>query len=94
MSRRRPSVVFEVLSRSTRDFDRLRRIEECHALPSLRHLVFLEAKTPTAVHRLQGGDGDGEWEEKQVHGIMGSLHLDAIGVIILMADIYEGLSFD
>lgn len=82
-----PTVVFEVLSPSTRDFDRLRKIEEYKGMPFLRHIVLMEQDKPLALHwSRHAGAG---WDEARVEGLDAVISLAAIGVELPLRELYD-----
>lgn len=83
-----PTVVFEVLSPSTRRFDLLRKADEYRALPSLRHVVLLEPDRPEALVWTRAPDQDWTLPET-VEGLAGEVALSAVGVSLPMAEVYE-----
>ncbi len=82
-----PRVVFEVLSPSTRDFDRMRKIEEYKAMPFLRHIVLMEQDRPLALHwsRLTGAG----WDEARVDGLDAEIPLTALGITLPLRELYD-----
>lgn len=82
-----PSVFFEVLSRSTRRFDLLRKTDEYRRVPGLAHFVLLEPDRPWAL--LWSRDADGEWLNEELTGLEPVLALPGAGVSLSMAEIYE-----
>lgn len=87
-----PVAVFEVLSRSTRQMDLLRKAVEYQCLASLRHIVFIEPSLAsiTAHHRSEGG----AWQTLDLDGLDGVLALRAVGVELPVAEIYEDITFE
>ncbi len=87
-----PIVVFEVLSPSTLDFDRLRKVEEYKAVPTIRHVVIVEPTRPQVLvwSREEGGD----WRADEILGLGGSVELAAVDIALPMAEIYDRLSFE
>ena len=84
-----PVVLFEVMSPSTRNFDRYRKIVEYQAVASVRHIVFVEPSRPMV--RLWSRERN--WREQSVEGLEASVPLEAIGIMLNMSAIYEGVSF-
>lgn len=84
-----PTVVFEVLSPSTRDFDRLRKIGEYKSMPFLRHIVLMEQDRAHAVVWSRIGRTD--WEEQVIEGLDACLPLPGIGTELLMQELYDGV---
>ncbi len=84
-----PTVIFEVLSPSTRDFDRLRKIEEYKSMPFLRHIVLMEQDRAHAIVWSRIGRTD--WEEQVIEGSEDKLPLPGIGIELPMQELYEGV---
>ena len=89
-----PTVLVEVLSRSTRDPDLIRKADEYRQLESLRHYVVIE---PLTVHvTVWSRADDGSWpttpaDHKSLDAMVG---LPAIGVELPVAEIYDGVPLD
>ena len=87
-----PTVVFEVLSPSTRRFDLLRKGDEYRGVASMRHIVILEPDRAEAL--LWTRADDGSWPEaRPITGLAAELALSAVGVTLPMAEIYEDVDF-
>lgn len=86
-----PRLVVEVLSPSTRQTDLVRKLEEYKALPSLAYILLVEPDLPRALlwWRAPGN----LWEIAQFDGLDGVIGLEAIGVELAMAELYEGVRF-
>jgi len=82
-----PAVFFEVLSRSTRRFDLLRKADEYRSTPSLKHFALLEPEQAKAL--LWSRTEDGGWAPSEIIGLEGSVDLPAVGVSLPMREIYE-----
>lgn len=85
-----PTVVFEVLSPSTRAFDQTRKLEEYKRGESLHHVVFLDVETPRAAHWLREG---GAWSFEVLEGVGAILRLEAVPVALTLAEVYEDVVF-
>ena len=83
---REPKVVFEVLSPSTRGVDLIRKAEEYRQLPSLAHLVILEADLARSLVWTRIGDG---WEVEEVAGREGLIRLTGVGADLPLSEVYE-----
>ncbi|WP_082652597.1 Uma2 family endonuclease [Aureimonas sp. AU12] len=83
------TVIFEVLSPSTRDFDRLRKIAEYKGMAFLRHIVLVEPERAYAT--LWSRIGQTAWDERVVEGLDAVIALPAIGVDLPMREIYDRL---
>ena len=83
---REPKVIFEVLSPSTRGVDLIKKAEEYRQLPSLAHLVILEADLSRVLVWSRTGFG---WEVEEVAGLNGVIGLPGIGADLPMGEVYE-----
>jgi len=86
-----PALVAEVLSPSTAAFDETEKLEEYRSVPSLRHILVVDPDQPRL--RLHTREADGRWGSAPVMGLEATLVLEALGVRVPLAEIYEGLGF-
>ena len=86
-----PRLVIEVLSPSTRDFDTFKKLEEYKETRGVEHIVLVEPNEPLAF--LWSRDGAHGWVESRPRGLDVNIELPAIGVVLRMAAIYEGVEF-
>lgn len=82
-----PTVLFEVLSPSTRRIDLLRKVDEYQHLPTLKQFVMLEPDRPWAI--VWSRDPEGGWSSEVVDSVEGALHLSSVGLTVPMATAYE-----
>jgi len=82
-----PVVFFEVLSPTTRTLDFHRKPEEYRRVPTLRHFVIVDPEEPNLL--LWTRDSDGGWREAQIKGLDAELPLEALGLALPLAEIYE-----
>jgi Uma2 family endonuclease len=83
-----PKLVVEVLSPSTTDIDRFRKLEEYKLHPSLAYILLVETRAAKAIlYRRVGG----AWETEPYEGLDATIALPEIGADLTMAEIYEGL---
>ena len=82
-----PVVVFEVVSEDTARTDRIEKLREYKAVPSIQRYVIPEQKTTAAVVFERRGD---EWV---AFGIteQDTLHMPEIGIEVPLAELYESL---
>ena len=85
-----PTIVFEVLSPSTTDTDRIVKAREYEATPSVRRYVMLEQDSAAAVVYAR-------ISESWTHQILvagASLALPELGFDVPLAELYEGVEFE
>ena len=80
-----PTVIFEVLSPSTKDYDQGTKFEHYRRLPSLRAYVLVDQVAQRVMHhaRLESG----AWLMREV--TEGTLALDVIGVEVPLSEVYD-----
>ena len=81
-----PTVIIEVLSPSTEDFDLIGKHEEFRAIDSLRHIVFVHAERVHAYVWTRDEDG---WSDASASDLDATLELDAIDCRIRLARVYR-----
>lgn len=81
-----PTVIFEVLSDSTRSLDETRKFYEYQKIESLRHYVLIEQRKRCVYHYERGDDGRWPFEILEAPGA--NLKLNAIGVELPLDEIY------
>ncbi len=88
-----PTIFFEVLSKSTRTFDKVRKPEEYKRVPTLRHIVLIDPREPR-VWLWSRADEATAWTDQDVEGMEAAVPLTAIGVDLPMASVYDGIAFE
>ena len=88
---RHPQLVVEVLSDSTAAFDRGQKFEAYRSLDSLTAYLLVEQNSPHA--DLFVRNAEGLWVLNPV-GEGGSLTIAPLGVVLPMAAVYEGITFN
>ena len=87
--RERPTVLFEILSESTRRIDEGEKRLSYHMIPSLQEYVRIEQEIQeVVVERRSAG-----WVPEKLTGLDAVLELPSIGVRIPLAELYERLKF-
>lgn len=81
-----PTVVVEVLSPSTRDYDEYDKHAEFRAVPSVRHIVLIDPDRVGAAVWTRGEEG---WTRAEAHDLGATLALPAIGCDLPLAELYE-----
>jgi Uma2 family endonuclease len=82
-----PTVIVEVLSPSTRAYDRGRKFELYRTLPSLQAYVIVDSEQPYVDYFQKRPDGT--WELTEHRQLSDKLKLSVLHVMIPLADIYD-----
>lgn len=85
-----PVVLVEVLSPSTRDYDRGQKFDLYRSIPTLRDYLLIEQTRAEVEHRYKAGP---EWSSGAKTGLDQSLRLTGVDVELPLASIYERLDF-
>ncbi len=86
-----PTVVLEVLSRTTSKIDQRDKLADYRTVPSLSHIVIVDPHAPQV--RLFSREADGQWRGATLRGHEARVELPAIGAGFAVAELYAGLSF-
>jgi Uma2 family endonuclease len=86
-----PTVVIEVLSRSTEGYDRGFKSENYRQIESLQAYILLSQSAPHAESYER--QIDGSWVLREVRGLDAMLAIPAIGVNLSLREIYERVNF-
>lgn len=89
LSARAPVLVIEVLSKSTRQMDLLRKTAEYKTIPSMRYIMLLDPDEVVAIFHVR--QADGHWEETPLIGRETEIAMPEINVSLTLGDFYEGL---
>ena len=84
-----PTVVFEVLSPSTRLIDLVKKTEEYKTLKSLKHIILMEADIVKVMIWTRNAEG---WQLEAFETIEAVLPLTGIGVDLPLTDAYDGVT--
>lgn len=86
-----PTVIIEVLSLSTQDYDRGRKFEHYRTLPSLVDYLTVAQDRPHIEHWYRQ---DSHWMLVDYDGLTQSIHLTSIDVDLPLAEVYDKVEFD
>ncbi len=86
-----PRLVAEVLSPTTRDFDTFGKVAEYQAVPGIAYVLLIEPNAPE-VSLLERAE-DGTWSEREVAGLDNTIDLPALGIVLAMSELYDGVAF-
>lgn len=85
-----PTVIFEVLSKSTETYDRGDKFAEYRKRESLQAYVLVSQLMPhIEIYKRQGND----WLFSEVNGLDKILRLESIGCTLNLAEVYEKVDF-
>ena len=85
-------LVIEVLSPSTMNFDRFRKIDEYKAVRSIQAILLCDTETPCVTVHMR--DGDIGWSLLEYSGLEAEIRLPDIGVNLALRDVFEGVHSD
>jgi Uma2 family endonuclease len=86
-----PTVLIEVLSPSTRDYDRGTKFVHYRSLDSLREYLLVSQDQPLVEHYVKQGDGN--WLLSEKADLSATVALSSIGCRLAMAEIYDRVRF-
>lgn len=87
-----PTVLVEVLSKSTADYDRGKKFEQYRALPSVREVLFVAQDSTHLVHYRR--QSDDTWILSETRDPDGRLSLPSIEAELLVAEVYAKVQFE
>ena len=91
---RKPVLVVEVFSPSTRDFDRAAKLVEYKAVSSIRTILYVEPNRPEVYVFERSDEADGAWlDERRVIGLDQEVVVPALGIVLPLAEIFDGIDF-
>jgi len=86
-----PTVIIEVLSKSTKNYDRGEKFKLYRDIKTLKEYILIDSESlHIEVFRLNEKN---HWELEEYNDVNGSVEIKAINENILIADIYENVSF-
>ena len=86
-----PTVIFEVLSRSTQTYDRGEKFERYKSIETLRDYVLVSQDRPRLEHFSRRPDGT--WSHAELDGPDAALTLDSINCRVALAEVYDRIEF-
>ncbi len=90
-----PTVVFEVLSRSTAWIDQNLKLRDYDATQTIRHYVLISQDEPRAMVYTRGDDGRLDLRGAVLlTGLHETVHLQGASLSLPLAELYEGMAFE
>lgn len=87
-----PTLIIEVLSPSTKNFDLGAKADDCRNLDSLQELVLIAQDRPR-VQRYRR-NANNSWTLEEVGRLDASIELPSVGCTLSLAEVYEGVTFE
>ena len=84
-----PTVIVEVLSKSTAAYDRGEKFEHYRKIPTFQEYVLFEQDWARAEHYVRNGASGDRWSLTVVRGLDATLELPAIGCVLALRDVYD-----
>ena len=88
MSMTNPSVIVEVLSPTTKDYDRVTKFRLYRDIPSFQEYILIDSRSVLAEHHYKNSDG--QWICQTPGQFTDSLAIKTVDVSVLLSDIYKG----
>lgn len=82
-----PTVIIEILSPSTKQYDRGEKFKLYRDIPSLKEYIMIDAESPGI--EAFSINSSGHWELTEYKTTEGSLAISSLGLLLTIADIYE-----
>jgi Uma2 family endonuclease len=86
-----PTIVFEVLSKSTESYDRGKKAENYRQLESLKAYVLISQTSPHI--EIYERHGDGFWFLTEAKGLDQELAIKSLGIQLPLAEVYDRIKF-
>ncbi len=87
-----PDMIVEVLSESTRNYDRGDKFQQYRGIPSFREYLLVDQANPHVERFSKQSDGTWSlWETDDMHS---AIHLESIGAVLKLDEIYLKIDFD
>lgn len=86
-----PALIIEVLSESTKDYDRGRKFEQYRAIDSFVEYLLIAQDRPHVEHYTR--QPDGSWLLHETNNLEDTIHLTSVRCSLRMAEIYLKLGF-
>ncbi len=86
-----PSVIIEILSESTRNYDMGTKFKLYRDIPTLREYILIDSETVYVEKHVRQQDNN--WLLSELKHEADTLHIESIDIALPLKDIYEGISF-
>jgi Uma2 family endonuclease len=82
-----PTVIFEVLSESTQEYDRGTKLAHYREIPALAEVLLIAQDHPHVEHYLR--QATDRWLLTEIHDLQHTLDLSSVGCKLALVDVYE-----
>ncbi len=86
-----PSVIIELLSKSTRNYDKGEKFTLYRDIDSLKEYVLVDTEKIYVEKHIRNADGS--WQLTDYRSLENSFTIESIQITILLMNVYEGISF-
>jgi Uma2 family endonuclease len=86
-----PTLIVEVLSKSTEGYDRGDKFDYYRTIPSLRTYLLVSSESPRVEQYIRKTTS--EWDYRVVHGLDSTVELPALNITLSLAQIFLGVAF-
>jgi len=88
-----PTVIIEVLSPATREYDRVKKFTLYKRVDALREYLLIDSEQIHATH-FRRADASAQWTIEMYEEPSNVLNLDSVGCLISLAQIYDKVEFE
>ena len=86
-----PTVIIELLSRSTRNYDRFEKFSLYREIASLKEYILIDTQKLHVEKHIRNADNS--WQLTDYYSISDSITISSVNVTVSLTDIYAGISF-
>lgn len=86
-----PILIVEVLSKSTKNYDRGEKFADYRSIPSFQEYLLIDQTKPHVEHYLK--QGANQWLLREYSQLENQLQLSSLGIGLSLAEIYENVEF-
>jgi Uma2 family endonuclease len=87
-----PSVIIELLSKSTRNYDRIEKFSLYRDIDTLQEYILVDTEKTHVEKHIRHADNS--WQLTDYRLLENSFTIDTVQIILSLKDIYEGVSFE
>jgi Uma2 family endonuclease len=86
-----PILIIEVLSKSTKNYDRGEKFADCRSMPTFQEYLLIDQTKPHVEHYLK--QGANQWLLREYSQLEDRLELTSMRLELSLAEIYENVEF-